>query len=92
MKANVSTDKDSKGVDLIAEDYVWVFIEDGNRRIELFIELEKNGNDIQVVLSDPLANNYVNDDWEALDYLRANLDEDFISKEELGDVFTTKEN
>jgi hypothetical protein len=81
MKANVSTDKDSKGVDLIAEDYVWVFI-----------ELEKNGNDIQVVLSDPLANNYVHEEWEALDYLRANLDEDFISKEELGDVLTTKEN
>jgi hypothetical protein len=92
MKANVSTDKDSKGVDLIAEDYVWVFIEDENRCIELFIELEKNGNDIQVVLSDPLANNYVHEEWEALDYLRANLDEDFISKEELGDVLTTKEN
>ena len=91
MKVNVSTDQNDQGVDLIANDLVWVFIEDENRRIELFIELENIDGDVKVVLSDPLANNYVHEEWEALDWMRANLDRDFVSKEELGDVFTTKE-
>lgn len=84
MKVNFSTDTDSKGIDMIANEYLAIFIEDEGRNIEIFIDLEKHENEIQITLSDPIANNFVNPEWLPLNWIRANLENDFISRDELG--------